>query len=199
VAPVSGRIMRDVTRLGDLLESVVNLREEIKKGLEVVIWRERLLELASERAESIGQCGWDQRLCFGDEEWTDFGAGVLETYDDGKTDVTNVEDEQSQATGEGFGAWWCPGRKHCDRHVGWQTVRYREICHEKEQKEDALQNLTTRERELRKRIEDLLAPHGRTDSSTAPLKNSNSKVNGYSKSQTNGTAVKKAKKRKAPS
>lgn len=110
------QVEREVQRLNNRLESVVKLREEIKKGMEVVVWREKLLELATERAEQIGQCGWDQRICFGDEEWADFGAGVLESYEDMKSDDTNGQAEERPADGEG--EWWCPGKQICDRHAG---------------------------------------------------------------------------------
>ena len=117
--PRRGKVEREVERLNGLLDQVVKLREEIKKGMEVVIWREKLLELARERAEQVDQCGWDQRLCFGDEEWADFGAEVLESYEDGKPDGTNGQSEmQIDGHSEDLGEWWCPGKKICDRHPG---------------------------------------------------------------------------------
>jgi len=114
-----GKVEREVERLNAQLDLVVKLREEIKRGMEVVLWRERLLELASERAEHVGQCGWDQRLCFGDEEWTDFGAGVLESYEEIVGGVkAEGDDMQVDAVAEGDGEWWCPGKKMCERHAG---------------------------------------------------------------------------------
>ena len=113
VPPTRTKVERETERLTVLLESVMNLREEIKRGMEVVVWRERLLQLASERADHVGLCGWDQRLCFDDEEWADIGDGVLESYEGlkegggGEMDV-DAGDEQ----------WWCPGQKLCDRHAG---------------------------------------------------------------------------------
>lgn len=85
----------------------------------------------------------------------------------------------------------------------WQAVRVKDVCKEKEKKNDALSNLTTRERELRKRIEDLLEPHGRDcndASGKSPLAVSNAKLpNGHTKGKMNGdTTTKKGKKRKAP-
>ncbi|KNZ71395.1 Nucleosome-remodeling factor subunit BPTF [Termitomyces sp. J132] len=184
---------REIGRLNGLLDSVVKLREDIKKEMECVMWREKLLELATTRAEQIEECGWDQRLCFGDDQCADLGAGVLESYDlhDGDKDVSS-------------GDWWCSGKKVCDRHAGWQAVRVKDVCKEKEKKNDALMNLTTREREIRKQIEDLLEPHGRDCNDTAgklPLTATNAKLpNGHTKGKTNGdTTTKKGKKRKAPS
>lgn len=69
-------------------------------------------------------------------------------------------------------------------------------------KETALSKLTTREREIRKRIEDTIDPQSSRSaneaSAKAPLKSSNVKpsVNGHSKPKVNGE-VKKGKKRKA--
>ena len=50
--------------------------------------------------------------------------------------------------------------------IRWQTVRYKDVCKEREKKEEALAKLTTREREIRKRIEDMLDPQNRVSSET---------------------------------
>jgi COMPASS component SPP1 len=110
----------EIERLRIVLARVVKMREEIKKGMEVVLWREQLLELATERAQVVGQCGWDQRLCFGDEEWAEFGMGILESYES-KEGSTAERDNDMQVDGPGVsedGEWWCPGKTVCDRHVG---------------------------------------------------------------------------------
>jgi COMPASS component SPP1 len=120
IKPRQTKAERELERLTSLLDQVVRLREHIKKGMEVVVWRERLIALASERAEQVDQCGWDQRLCFGDDEWADFGAGVLESYEDVKTE-SNQGDMQVDGVSEELGEWWCPGKKMCDRHAGWAT------------------------------------------------------------------------------
>lgn len=188
---------REMERLQGLLNQVVKMREEIKSGMEILVWRERLLQLASERAEHIDQCGWDQRLCFGEEEWQDYGAGVLESYeakDESRMQVEDGEEEDEE--------WWCPGQKSCKRHNGWQTLRYKDICKEREKKEELLTSLTTRERQLRKRIEDLTDPSSRKSINSAPqapLKLSNTKLpNGHTKSRGTTETLKKGKKRKAP-
>lgn len=84
----------------------------------------------------------------------------------------------------------------------WQTVRYKDVCKEKEKKEEALLKLTTREREIRKRIEDISDPHGNRsneNSTQSPLKATNAKVsNGHVKTKSTGDTSKKGKKRKAP-
>lgn len=220
VRPSKTKIERETERLNNLLGSVVKMREDIQCGMEIIVCRERLLQLASERAEQVGQCGWDQRLCCDDEELADIGTGMLESYEDAKV----VKEENGDADMEVDGhdeEWWCPGKKICDRHAGcvsfsfsfrinvdlitrWQTIRYKDVCKEKEMKEEALTKLTLRERDLRKRIEDIHDPHAsntksNTSSSSPPLKSTASKlVNGRSKSKIT-TSEKKGKKRKAPS
>lgn len=198
VVPKRGRVEQETERLRGSLDNVVKLREDIKRGMEVVVWRERLLQLASERAEQVGQCGWDQRLCFGDDEWVDFGVGVLESYEN----VKEEKDMDVDGVAAGEGEWWCPGETVCDRHAGWQTVRYKDVCKEKEKKEEALLKLTTREREIRKRIEDISDPHGdrsNENSTQSPLKSTNAKVsNGHVRTKSTGDTSKKGKKRKAP-
>ena len=83
--------------------------------MEVVLWREKLLELATARATAAEQCGWDQRLCFGDEDYAEFGPGVLESYEDEEEtkagDAMQVDAPEEQV-------WWCQGKKKCDRHSG---------------------------------------------------------------------------------
>ena len=112
--PKRGRVEQETERLRGSLDNVVKLREDIKRGMEVVVWRERLLQLASERAEQVGQCGWDQRLCFGDDEWVDFGVGVLESYET----IKEEKDMDVDGVAAGEGEWWCPGETVCDRHAG---------------------------------------------------------------------------------
>ncbi|KAF8912703.1 hypothetical protein CPB84DRAFT_1841149 [Gymnopilus junonius] len=207
------KIEQETERLDMLLDSVIKLREELKHGMEVVVWRERLLQLASQRAEAVGHCGWDQRLCLDDEEWEEMGDVVLESYENAIKPDGVLKEECAEGEMEVDGAeehWWCPGDKVCDRHAGWQSVRLKDVAKEKEKKEEALAKLTTREREIRKRIEDMLDPQNtksktalvKDTNSNAPLKASNTKVvNGHPKSKgtaANGEALKKGKKRKAP-
>lgn len=75
-------------------------------------------------------------------------------------------------------------------------------------KEEALAKLTTREREIRNRMEEMLDPHGVNDMKknknngpNVPLKSSTAKlVNGHhAKSKTSVVGEKKGKKRKVPS
>lgn len=101
------------------LDSISKQRELWKKEMNLLVWRERLLILAAERASRLKECGWDQRLCFGDEEVMEFGDGVLESYDESVM-ATRNEDENGMDVDEqvGEGEWWCRGKQKCERHGG---------------------------------------------------------------------------------
>ena len=110
------RAERNVTRLNTRLGEVVKERELMKRALDMVIWREKVVELASERAGKVDECGWDQRLCFGEEEWADFGPEVLESYEEERVKVESGDDAMLLDTASG--EWWCTGKKKCERHAG---------------------------------------------------------------------------------
>ncbi|KAI0051689.1 hypothetical protein FA95DRAFT_193514 [Auriscalpium vulgare] len=196
---------RELERLRAQLDEVVEKRERLKKEMEVIVWREKLTELAIERAESVDGCGWDQRFCFGDEEVAEFGAGVLESYEEAGQGATGDAMQVDGAAEEG--ECWCQGKKKCDRHVGWQKLRIAEVQFEKEMKDQALEKLTTREREIRKRVEDIVDPQARLAAanntavyapSPKPLPmESKPTLNGHSKTRPNGEPVKKGKKKKS--
>jgi COMPASS component SPP1 len=109
------RAEREVARLNTRLGEVVKERELMKRELDMVMWREKVVELASERAGKVDECGWDQRLCFGEEEWADFGPEVLESYEEERVKVESGDDAMplDAASGE----WWCTGKKKCERHA----------------------------------------------------------------------------------
>lgn len=86
------------------------------------------------------------------------------------------------------------------RAFSWQGIRHRDVCQEKEKKEDALRNLTTREREIRKRIEDIVDPHNRNcdPDKSGPKSHNTKESNGTTKGKLHSDTSKKGKKRKAP-
>jgi len=106
--PISNQKERELAQLQLQLNKVVQLRDVMKSEMEVILWRATLTQLASERAEGLNECGWDQRLCTDDEEYTEYSASVLESYGDAP-----VGDDQ-----ENNEEWWCHGKKKCDRHAG---------------------------------------------------------------------------------
>jgi len=165
--------------------------------VDLVLWRARLVELATERSEKVDECAWDQRLCFGEEEYTDFGMEVLATYEEKEDESENAMQVDNPGGAE-EGEWWCRGKKKCERHAGWQKLRAAEVSFEKEMKETVLSKLTTREREIRKRIEDILDPQAHSLPPSAPLKSTNGKsqVNGHAKTNSNGDVGRKGKKKR---
>ncbi|EMD41831.1 hypothetical protein CERSUDRAFT_110395 [Gelatoporia subvermispora B] len=198
------RIERELARLHDQLERLTWRRDQLKKNMEIVLWREKLVQLATARAEALDECGWDQRLCFGDEEYTEFGAGVLESYEEQGQDTKENGDamEVDGATNE-EGEWWCRGKRKCDRHLGWQKLRAGEVEFDKEAMEAAVLKLTTQEREIRKQIEDVTDPQARASAtalSTSPLQLLNCKVDLVNLEppivKINGDTGKKGKKKK---
>lgn len=207
--PVKSKAQREKERLAMMLEQLVQTTSELKKGMEILAWREKLLELAGERADSVSQCGWDQRLCYGDEEWAEHGQSVLESYEDRQDADMDVDGQSDVEEGD----WWCTEDTGCSRHMGWQATRYKDICKEKERKEEALQKITHRETEFRKRLYDISNPqlnkhapgaavHVKDNVSKPPhLASAISKLaNGHSSKGKGpgGDALKKGKKRKAP-
>lgn len=114
VAPTKTQAQRELQRLEAALLKVTDKREALDKDQEVLQWRERVVQLAATRAERVQECGWDQRLCFGDEEVLEYGSEVADTYE---------EDERRETPDgmqvDGVAEWWCRGKKKCDRHAGY--------------------------------------------------------------------------------
>lgn len=123
---------RELARLHPLLDKILLQREQLTKRMDVVGWRERLTEQAVQRSETAGfdECGWDQRMCLDDEEVKEYGAGVLESYEEegqreggegatGNGNGTPREGEGGEEGGVVYGEWWCRGKKKCDRHAGY--------------------------------------------------------------------------------
>jgi len=198
------RIERELARLHRQLEKLAQRRDQLKKDMEVVLWREKLVQLATARAETLDECGWDQRLCFGDEECAEFGAGVLESYEEQGQDANeNGDTMQVDGANNEEGVWWCRGKKKCDRHAGWQKLRAAEVEFDKDAMETAILKVTTQEREIRKQIEDVMDPQARAAAATvpmSPLQPLNGKLDlddlGPPIVRMNGDAGKKGKKKK---
>ncbi|KAH9944420.1 uncharacterized protein BXZ73DRAFT_39097, partial [Epithele typhae] len=194
---------RLIARLQVELDKIGPKREKLKEELEIVFWRQKLLTLAGERSDMVDECGWDQRLCFDDDEYMEFGAGVLESYEEGHAPqpVSNGDlEDPMQVDGQAVedGEWWCRGEKVCPRHSGWRKLRASEFDFDQELKEKTMGALTTQEREIRKQLEDAMSAPERPLmlpmlASTAP--NGHALTNG-SKPKANGVSGKKGKQKK---
>ncbi|KAI0374210.1 hypothetical protein BV20DRAFT_936099 [Pilatotrama ljubarskyi] len=193
--PTKTQRERAVARLQAELLKIAPKREALKQELEVFLWRQKLLELAAARAERVQECGWDQRLCFDEDEYAEYAAGVLETYEEDHADAMQVD-----GTGLEDGAWWCRGKKKCQRHSGWQKLRASEIEFDLELKEKAMAALTTQERDIRRQLEDVISLESRrtiVSLPNVPLQpmNGHRQANGSGKPKANGTSHKKGKQK----
>lgn len=119
VTPSQTPAQRELERLEAALAKVESKRELLAKDQEVLQWREKAVDLAAVWAERVQECGWDQRLCFGDEEVLEFGSEVYETYEEDER--RNTPDGMQV---DGVGEWWCKGKKKCDRHAGYVHVTF---------------------------------------------------------------------------
>ncbi|KZW02139.1 hypothetical protein EXIGLDRAFT_744856 [Exidia glandulosa HHB12029] len=140
--------------LRGMLDRIATERDALLKALDFVRARERLIEVSSGRSERVGECGWDERLLFSDSEWQTW---ICRAQDGGGAWLLTGGDDDSDGT-PGEGGWWCTGKKKCDRHNGWQKLRLAEVEMEKSLKSQLLDTLTSREREIRRCIEDLEPP-----------------------------------------
>lgn len=206
---------RTVARLQAQLDKIAPKREELKKDLEIILWRQKLLRLAAARADMVDECGWDHRLCFDDESCAEFGGDFLASYQ--ASTNGNGEDAMHVDGVSEDGGWWCRGKRKCQRHVGyvdlsvghmavssyisgmsyrWQKLRANEFEFDQELKEKLILNLTTKEREIRKQLEDVISLPVRKPIIPGSLKpmNGGQSSNGI-KVKPNGTSGKKGKHR----
>jgi COMPASS component SPP1 len=107
------RVEREIARLHTLIAGWDTKRAQVRREMEVVAWRARLLELATARAEGRDECGWDLRICWAEEEYEEFGATALSSY---------AAPTEEKASAEGMivdeeETWWCPVKRKC-RHSG---------------------------------------------------------------------------------
>jgi COMPASS component SPP1 len=117
VKPTKSKAQRELDRLNLLLSRLPIRRSALKKEEDILFWRDGLVQLAVTRANMTGECGWDQRLCFGDDEVVEFGSEALQTYN-----TVKAEESEDAMQVDGSGEWWCRGKKKCDRHAGYADI-----------------------------------------------------------------------------
>ncbi|KAM5535426.1 hypothetical protein V8D89_010948 [Ganoderma adspersum] len=187
---------RAIVRLQAELDKIAPKREELKQEHDVISWRQKVLQLAAARADRVDECGWDQRLIFDEEEYLEFGEGVLESYEERSPQLNGaVSDSMQVDRADGHGEWWCQGKKKCQRHAGWQKLRASEIECDLSMNRKSMQEVTNQEREIRKKLEDTMSIPLRTvmPGSFQPL-NGHHFANGI-KSKPNGISGKKGKQK----
>lgn len=122
VVPRVSKHARLLERLEAQISKISRRRDGLKAEEEIVGWRATVIDYAARRAERRGQCGWDGRLLWYDEEIRDFGDEVIELYDrvelreegEGEMVVDGIDENENEN-----GEWWCTGKKKCDRHAGY--------------------------------------------------------------------------------
>lgn len=115
--PTKTKQDRKIARLQAALEKIAPKRDELKKELDMILLRRRILQLATARADEVDECGWDHRLCYDEEDLVEVANSVLESY-------AAAHILHNGGGGEGLdGAvedeWWCRGKKKCQRHAGY--------------------------------------------------------------------------------
>ncbi|KDQ16235.1 hypothetical protein BOTBODRAFT_30954 [Botryobasidium botryosum FD-172 SS1] len=152
--PLSNEDEVQLGRLKEALDKVTRERESRLALIRSLVGRIGLLKHAEKRADgkaSDGLCGFDIRMCWDEQEWREWfdakGRELIEEAEENKVDDERMEEDDSE--------WYCVGKRKCDRHVGWQKLKLTDFELEKSVNERSLELLTTRERDLRRRIEDL--------------------------------------------
>ena len=110
VSPQTSTHAKLLARLEVQIAKISHRRDELKAEEEIVGWREAIINYAARRADRRGECGWDGRLLWSEDEVQEYGAEVIDAYErveirlDGMVidDVEEVPDE---------GEWWCADRK----------------------------------------------------------------------------------------
>ncbi|KAI1797841.1 hypothetical protein LXA43DRAFT_270101 [Ganoderma leucocontextum] len=187
---------RAIVRLQAELDKIAPKREELKQEHDGITWRQKVLELAAARADRVDECGWDQRLIFDEEEYLEFGEGVLESYEERSPQPTGAVDDPMQVDGaDGHGEWWCRGKKKCQRHAGWQKLRASEIEYDLVMNRKCMQEVTNQEREIRKKLEDTMSiPLRMVMPGSFQPSNGHHSTNGI-KAKPNGTSGRKGKQK----
>jgi COMPASS component SPP1 len=126
VVPRFSRHARLLARLEAQITKISARRDELKAEEEIVAWREAVVSYAARRADRKGECGWDGRLLWSEDEVRDFGTDVVDMYErvESKLESSERGEEEGMAVDgvEGAseeGEWWCAGKKKCDRHSGY--------------------------------------------------------------------------------
>lgn len=135
VIPRVSHHARLLARLEAQIDKISARRDELKAGDDIVAWREAVINYAAQRADRRGNCGWDARLLWSDEETRDFGADVVDAYERVEVKIEREERGEDGMAVDGVedasdeGEWWCTGKKKCDRHFGYVRSPYCPQCY----------------------------------------------------------------------
>jgi len=144
-------LRRQLDRLQRELKKITHDRERQLSLDSSLQARTDLLQSSTVRIKQKGEasCGFDARLVFDEETWQQWleqgGKDFLYERQGGGLDEDPEDD----------GKWYCARARKCDRHAGWETFKHNDFLLEARVVKNALGILTARERDLRRRMEDL--------------------------------------------
>ncbi|KAG8686523.1 hypothetical protein FRC08_012471 [Ceratobasidium sp. 394] len=154
---VDGRQKADLENLatmGEVLRQSAVRRETLELEIKRLKARLRLLGCAMRRAEKVGgeRCGFDVRMVMNDEEWAEWLGG------DGKWTLEEQVEGEEQKEADAYGkdqASFCAGKKRCERHNGWQNLKFADFSGECTAKESQLADVNAKSQETRRKITEL--------------------------------------------
>ncbi|KAF8710840.1 hypothetical protein RHS03_01744, partial [Rhizoctonia solani] len=155
---LDGRQKVDLDRLAKLAEESGQLksrRAALELDLRHLKARLRLLNCAGQRNEKVGgeKCGFDARIVMEDEDWAiwlnDTGQWALE---EGEGDEAKAKLFAIYEKNEGS---FCTGKKRCDRHQGWQNLKFADFSAECDSKQLKLEDIILKHQEVQRKITEL--------------------------------------------
>ncbi|QRV85801.1 SET domain-containing protein [Ceratobasidium sp. AG-Ba] len=154
---VNGRQKADLENLaamGEALRQHNNRQAVLETGIKQLKARLRLLGCAMRRAERAGgdRCGFDIRMVMNDEDWAEWVRGEGKWTTEEHTEGEDQKDDDIYKINEGP---ICTGRKKCDRHIGWQNLKFADFSGECTVKESQLADVNSRAQETRRKITEL--------------------------------------------
>ncbi|QRV99865.1 SET domain-containing protein [Ceratobasidium sp. AG-Ba] len=154
---VNGRQKADLENLaamGEALRQHNNRQAILETGIKQLKARLRLLGCAMRRAERAGgdRCGFDIRMVMNDEDWAEWVRGEGKWTTEEHTEGEDQKDDDIYKINE-----WpiCTGKKKCDRHIGWQNLKFADFSGECTVKESQLADANSRAQETRRKITEL--------------------------------------------
>ncbi|KAG9120794.1 hypothetical protein FRC07_003572 [Ceratobasidium sp. 392] len=116
--------------------------------------RLRLLGCAMRRAEKAGgeRCGFDARMVMNDEEWAEWLGGW------GKWAMEELAEGEDQKDDDAYGrdeGSFCTGKKRCERHYGWQNLKFADFSGECTAKESQLADVNSKSQETQRKATEL--------------------------------------------
>ncbi|CUA76933.1 COMPASS component SPP1 [Rhizoctonia solani] len=155
---LDGRKKADSERFARLVDESRKLKARkgaLEQNIKHLKARLRFLNCAVQRNEKAGgeKCGFDMRVVMDDEDWAtwleDVGKWALE---EGESDEANVKLLAAYEKMEGT---FCTGKKRCDRHQGWQNLKFADFSAECDWKQLKLEEITHKHQEVQRKIAEL--------------------------------------------